>query len=256
MLPDSGPTVVDVAFAFTLVVLVTLLEHYWFWPRFRAAVAGGDPNARVTGYRRGIVGQWLFTAVAVGIWLAYSRPFSALRLTLPATWQVVVGALLVAATLTLGYLQLASVLRLPSDRRLAIRPKLGAVAYLIPHTRREHRWFLGLSMTAGFCEEFLYRGYLTWLLSPWLGAPLAMLVVVIAFGLGHSYQGGRGAIRATIAGAVMGGIVLATNWLVPAMIVHALVDMSSGTAGYLLLREPERATTEDRAQRLEMVDAS
>jgi len=40
------------------------------------------------------------------------------------------------------------------------------------------------------------------------------------------------------------------------MIVHALVDVSSGTAGYLLLREPERATPEDRAPSLETVSAS
>jgi len=256
MLPGSGPTIVDVAFAFTLAVLASLFEHYWFFPRFRASVARGDPNARVSGYRRGIVGQWLFTATAVGLWVGYARPFSALRLTVPALWQVVVGAVLVALTVVLGYLQLASVRRLTPERRAALGPRLGDVAFLIPHTPREHRWFLGLSLTAGFCEEFLYRGYLTWLLSPWLGAPLAMLVVVIAFGLGHSYQGRRGAIRATLAGAVMAAIVLATNWLVPAMIVHALVDVSSGTAGYLLLREPERATPEDRAPSLETVSAS
>jgi len=232
------PTPVDFLFAFVLVVLASLFEHYWFWPRFRAAVANGDPNGRVDGYRRGVAGQWLFTVTAVGIWLGYRRPFSALRMGVPATWQIVLGAVLVLTILALGYVQLTRVLRLSSERRAALRPRLEKVAFLLPHTAREHRWFLGLSLTAGFCEELLYRGYLTWLLSPWLGAPLAMFVVVIAFGLGHSYQGRKGAIRATIAGAVMAGIVVATNWLVPAMIVHALVDASSGTAGYLLVRNP------------------
>ncbi|HMC57440.1 MAG TPA: type II CAAX endopeptidase family protein [Gemmatimonadaceae bacterium] len=254
------PTPADIAFAFTLIVLTAVFEHYWFWPRFKAGVASGAPNARVDGYRRGIIGQWLFTVIAAGMWVGYRRPASALRLTLPSTWHIVTGAVLVAVTLALGYYQLASVRRLAPERRVAVRPRLGAIAFLIPHTPREHRWFLGLSLTAGFCEEFLYRGYLTWFLSPWLGAPLAMLVVVIAFGFGHAYQGRRGAIRATIAGAVMGGVVLATNWLVPAMIIHALVDASSGTAGYLIMRErepePERATTEDRAPALEEVTTS
>jgi len=236
------PGWIDVVFAFVLVVLTSLFEHYWFWPRFRAAVAAGDPMGRIRGYRHGIVGEWLFTIAAIAIWEQHRRPFSALRLSLPATWQLWLGAALVVVMLALGYMQLASVRRLSPERRIAIRPRLAAVAYLLPHRRDEHRWFLAVSMTAGICEEFLYRGYLTWLLSPWLGPPLAMLVVVIAFGLGHSYQGRRGAIRATLAGAVMAAIVLATNWLVPAMIIHALIDASSGTAGYLLVRDDDGAT--------------
>ena len=60
------------------------------------------------------------------------------------------------------------------------------------------------------------------------------------FGAGHSYQGKKGAIRATLVGAVLSLFVVATGWLVPAMIIHALVDASSGTVGYLLLRDYPR----------------
>ena len=75
-----------------------------------------------------------------------------------------------------------------------------------------------------------------------------MVLVVVAFGIGHSYQGRKGAIRATLAGAVMAIIVLSTNSLVPAMIVHALIDAGSGTVGYWILREPAQPSQRGFAQ--------
>ena len=38
-------------------------------------------------------------------------------------------------------------------------------------------------------------------------------------------------------GAFMAALVLVTNSLIPAMIVHALIDIGSGTLGYWLLRD-------------------
>ena len=227
------PGLIDVAFAVVLLVAASLFEHYYFWPRFRADIASGRTGARVSGYLRGIVGQWLFGAGALAIWITMDRPWSALRLTLPAWWGF--GFALAAAGLLA--LQLWSVLRLPQERREAARPKLGAVSFLLPHTAREYGWFVALSVTAGFCEELLYRGYLVWFFTPWLGPIGAMLFVVAAFGVGHLYQGRRGAIKATLAGVVMAAIVLITNSLIPAMIAHALIDVGGGTIGYLLLRD-------------------
>ena len=59
----------------------------------------------------------------------------------------------------------------------------------------------------------------------------AMIAVVAIFGISHAYQGWKGAVKATIAGAVMAAIVLATGSLIPAMIVHALIDAGGGTVG-------------------------
>ena len=232
------PTVVDAAFVFVLIVLASLFEHYVFWPRFRADIAAGDPNARLRGYKRGIIAQWGFTLVAALIWWYYRRSLADWRLTMPAGWQLGLGIALALVVTALATWQVVAVSRLNAERRAAARPKLGKVAFMLPHTNEEHRWFMLLSLTAGICEELLYRGYLVWVLTPWLGVLGAFAGVTVLFGIGHAYQGWKGGIRATLAGAAMGAIVLATGWLVPAMIVHALVDASSGTVGYLLLRDP------------------
>jgi hypothetical protein len=100
----------------------------------------------------------------------------------------------------------------------------------------ERRWFLALSLTAGVCEEFLYRGYFAWVLHWWLGWTGAVAVGVALFGVAHAYQGRSGATRATLAGAFMGAVFLTTHWLVPAMIAHALVDVGSGMVGYEIFK--------------------
>ena len=118
---------------------------------------------------------------------------------MPHGWRLVLSVVLVAASVALLVVQLWSVLRLPQERRVAARPQLGGVAFLLPHTLLEARWFVLLSMTAGFCEELLYRGYLVWFFAPWLGAVGAMAFIVAIFGVSHAYQGRKGAIRATLA---------------------------------------------------------
>ena len=231
------PALVDVVFVFVVVVVASIFEYAYFWPRFRADVAAGKASARVAAYRRGVLGEWVFTIAAIAIWTTFARPWSAMRLGLPHGWRLGVGVVFVLAALGLVVLQLWSVARLPVERRIAARPKLGDLVFMLPHTAREQRWFLTLSTTAGFCEELLYRGYLPWFFAPWLGSVGAMALVVVLFGIGHAYQGRSGAVKATLAGAFMAALVLVTDSLIPAMIVHALIDIGSGTLGYWLLRD-------------------
>ena len=231
------PTGADLVFVFVLLVVASAYEYWYFWPRFRAAAAAGRPDARTWGYRHGVIGQWLFATAALAIWMLYGRPWAALRLGLPHGWRLVLGAGYVAAAAALVVLQLWSVLRLSPERRIAARPKLGNVAFMLPRTAAEERWFVALALTAGFCEELLYRGYLVWCVAPWLGPLGGMTAIVLAFGVSHAYQGRKGAIRATLAGVVMAAIVLTSGSLVPAMLVHALIDIGGGTVGYWLQRE-------------------
>jgi membrane protease YdiL (CAAX protease family) len=62
----------------------------------------------------------------------------------------------------------------------------GALAAALPHTRTELYWFGAVSLTAGFCEEFLYRGYRIHAPTPWLGFPGAAALSVVLFAGGHA----------------------------------------------------------------------
>lgn len=243
------PSVVETVFVFLLVVVTSIFEYVYFWPRFRADVAAGKPGTRTRAYQKGIAGQWFFALGALVIWSRSARSWTALGFTTPHGWRFAVALVIVIAALALLGLQLWSVLRLSIERRIAARPQLGGVAFMLPRTRRDEAWFVALSVTAGFCEELLYRGYLPWFFSPWLGTTGALAAVVVLFGAGHIYQGRKGAIRATLAGAVMAGVFLVTGSLIPGMIAHALIDIGGGTIGYLILRDDDTVSERSRAER-------
>lgn len=99
---------------------------------------------------------------------------------------------------------------------------------LLPSTTEELVGFLGLSVTAGLCEEFLFRGYLLWVLAPYLGWWGAAAFSLLSFGVVHAYQGRKGVIQATIFGAFLTLIVAVTGSLVPAVILHGVLDAGSG----------------------------
>jgi membrane protease YdiL (CAAX protease family) len=114
----------------------------------------------------------------------------------------------------------------------------GDVDALLPRTTRERRWYTAVAVTAGVCEEVLYRGVVLVVATLLLPAvPLWALALGVAavFGAAHLYQGPAGVAATTTLGAVLGLIVVTTGSLLPAMALHALVDLR-----VLLLRPPQR----------------
>ena len=229
------PTALDIAFAVFFTLIITAFDTIYFVPKFKAAVAAGVPNARLHAYQRTVLGQWAFAAAAIILWMRSGRSWSALGVVPPADGRMLASLAIVALIVGATVQQVRAIGRTTPERRLAIRPKLAFVEYLLPHSRDELRWFTALSVTAGVCEELLYRGFLFWLLKAYVGVALAALIGVILFGALHLYQGKRGAFKAGMAGLVMTIIVLLTGWLFPAMVVHALVDLGAGVLGFAVL---------------------
>lgn len=101
--------------------------------------------------------------------------------------------------------------------------------FFLPTTREERLWFAALCITAGVCEEVLYRAYLIRYLSdfPWhIGLGLALVVSSVCFGLGHGYQGLSGILSTGLVGAMMSAIFFATGSLWLPMILHAFIDLN------------------------------
>jgi uncharacterized protein len=124
---------------------------------------------------------------------------------------------------------------------LCVDPKLRAtyanLIAILPHTHTELYWFLALSITAGFCEEFIFRGYLIWALRQWVSWWAAAAISAILFAAGHSYQGMSGILRTGILGAVLTLVLAISGSLWPGIMLHALIDISSGLIAWLVLRE-------------------
>jgi len=106
--------------------------------------------------------------------------------------------------------------------------QLDSIRKLIPSTPTERLLAIPLAVTAGFCEEFLYRGYLLNLAasatkSLWLG----LLLSSILFGFAHLYQGRKGILGTTVVGLIFGLIYLASRSLLPGQLLHTAMDLNN-----------------------------
>jgi uncharacterized protein len=112
-----------------------------------------------------------------------------------------------------------------------------AAAPLLPKTWTEAAAFVVLAVTAGFCEEFVFRGYLQRQFLAWFGtAWVAVAVQAMVFGGAHMYQGWRGVVTITIYGALFGVLAALRKSLRPGMLQHAGQDTFSGLAVFILTK--------------------
>ena len=112
-----------------------------------------------------------------------------------------------------------------------------AVFMLAPGSLPEMIVWLILSATAGFCEEFVFRGYLQKQFRVITGSDAAAVAMqAICFGIAHSYQGVKSIVTITVYGALFGILAIYRNSLRPGMIQHAMQDSFAGLALALLKR--------------------
>jgi membrane protease YdiL (CAAX protease family) len=113
------------------------------------------------------------------------------------------------------------------------RGSLQAIAErILPQSTVELLPYLALAITAGLCEEFLYRGFAMAVLGyVGLQAWSVVLLSSILFGLAHSYQGRGGIVMTLLIGLILGASRIAYDSLVPAVFWHSAMDVVAGTAG-------------------------
>jgi membrane protease YdiL (CAAX protease family) len=126
------------------------------------------------------------------------------------------------------------ILRRDEARAQAIR-QLESAAPLLPHSANENRMFKLVSVTAGACEEILFRGFLFWYFAISVGTAVAVILSSLVFGLGHIYMSSRQVPKTAGAGMVMACLAIASGSLWPAILIHAATDWNSGEIGYRLI---------------------
>lgn len=196
------PGVLELLFAFVVVVAFPIWDYVRIWPAMKARLQSGVPDARVRSYGVILRQEWGAAAIVAALWLANRRAWTALGLVLPSGWKLVLAIVLVLAVVVLLLQQLRAIGRIDSSRRARLASRLGSdVSLALPHTQQERGWFAAVSVTAGICEELVYRGFLIWALQPWAGAWGAAAVSLAGFTFAHAYQGKGFVVRTGGAGA-------------------------------------------------------
>lgn len=173
----------------------------------------GTPLRQLLGLRRrGAAELWTDIAIALGFWFAS---------------LIVLGA--VGLLLRFAHLH-------PEDIR-------GVVTQMAPASAGELAFWIALSISAGICEELIFRGYLQQQFGAltrriWLG----IVISAVFFGLAHGYEGKSGMLLIVLYGAFFGVLAHLRRSLRAGMFAHAWHDSVSGIvlyfASHLLHRIP------------------
>jgi uncharacterized protein len=104
-----------------------------------------------------------------------------------------------------------------------------SIQTFLPRGGIEILLWIGVSSSAGICEELVFRGYFqkqfeVFTHSRWI----ALSLQAVLFGISHGYQGVEACVKIAFFGALYGLVVLWRGSLRPGMIAHAGSDILSG----------------------------
>ncbi|MGC0774537.1 MAG: CPBP family intramembrane glutamic endopeptidase [Candidatus Acidiferrum sp.] len=104
-----------------------------------------------------------------------------------------------------------------------------AARRLAPQGLLESVLWVALSVTAGICEEMIFRGYLQRQFVAWTrSAPVGVILSAVLFGAGHIYQGPKATVVIAVYGLMFGILAEARQNLRPGMMAHAWHDTITG----------------------------
>lgn len=172
--------------------------------------------------------------LVVFLWICFSIALAGIRRSGTIAWRELVGARwnrwqavirdlgIACATLlamgAIGNLSNAVLGPLQKDSaafRAMVAPQNGLEAWA----------FLAAALTAGFVEEFVFRGYIQRQCQALCGSTiLASALQVIIFTSGHSYQGWVRLVPVLLIGVLLTIVALWRRTLLPGMIAHGLGD--------------------------------
>jgi membrane protease YdiL (CAAX protease family) len=228
-------TTLDFIYVALFAVVWPLFDYCVLWPAFLRRSQADAARARKWIWAVTLAEEWALVAAGIVLWVSNERDWTSLGLVLPKGWRLW-GSVGLALLLVVFHARTAARVARSSRAQASVRKQIGALAAMLPHTWPELGWFVGVSLTAGFCEEFLFRGYFIRSFEPWLGWWGAAGLSVPFFAVAHAYQGLNGAIRSGIIGAVLTLVVAIFDSLWPAIALHAVVDIGSGTIVWLAVR--------------------
>jgi membrane protease YdiL (CAAX protease family) len=186
-----------------------------------------DPSARILFYRTQVLWELGWLVVLAVVVIPIPNPLEWLGLTLPN----LIGWIILLALL-LGGVLLTYLLRRSPGAMASIQRRLQASSVLLPANAAERKWFAIAAVTAGICEELLYRGFLTSYLPAnfsMLAGQLILISIIssIIYGLSRAYLGIRGIATTALIGFSFAIVYALSGSILPAMVFHIMTELST-----------------------------
>jgi CAAX protease family protein len=195
-------------------------------------LSGMRSSSHIGNYVTVMIVEWL---IAGFIWFGLRLRHVRVANLIGGSWSNVTAALrdvglavlfLIGSNIVLGIL--AHLLRASPNQ---------AIRSIFPQGRAEILFYLQLTLTAGICEEIIFRGYLYRQFSAITGSLTAgLLLQGIVFGAAHGYQGPKYMVIIAVYGCLFGLLAQWRRSLRPGMMAHFLQDGIMGLIGRHLMR--------------------
>lgn len=229
---DAKTTFPAIAPAWHTAIVLAVLAAISSLSAYSQALVPAPSHSHISLYLSGIIWEWLMVAF---IWLGLRLRKVRMRDVIGGSWPRWFSILrdlgiailyLLVANLALGIL----------GRALKATPNR-ALRSIFPHGHLELAIYLLLTITAGFCEELIFRGYLQrQFAAATKSAGVALVLQGIAFGASHGYQGWKYMIIIAVYGCFFGLLAHYCKSLRPGMIAHFLQDSVLGLAASRLIK--------------------
>ena len=187
-----------------------------------------DPTARIAFYKQSIAAAWILSAVVLLIGLlAHAAGHDVVLPPASASSRSGAWGLTLEMLIIIPLSALLFRSRKAGIQRLIAR-QIGHLRAILPVSVAERRVFVGVALTAGICEEIVFRWfgitYIRWV-APGSSNFTVIVLIGAVFGLAHYYQGRNGVLITGAAGALFTWLTLASGSLIPAIVIHALIDL-------------------------------
>lgn len=205
----------------------------WSYYRGQRVLASGEMNHRALSYLLSMVGEWSVVGyIAWGMKRAGGsvRSLIGRRWAGPGDFFTDVGiavAFWFASLLILGLTKVV----------LQMKEQSEMLKLMAPHNGLEMFLWIFVALTAGICEEIIFRGYLQQQFTAWSNrVSVGIGLSVLFFGAGHIYQGVKSAIGITVFGLLFSLLAHYRKSLRPGMMAHAWQDALAGILLHLLAK--------------------
>ena len=118
------------------------------------------------------------------------------------------------------------------DNLTIVMGKMKDIYHYLPKTKKEFGWFIILSISAGICEEIIFRIFLFEFLKENTNLFIAVVLVNIIFAITHIGMGKQNLISSFILGLLFSVIYYFTENIWIAVFLHIAIDINAGVLGY------------------------
>ena len=195
-----------------------------------------DDKFRLIDYKQTILIFWGLTVLILINFFMTQLP----QLNLYPNFTII-GIVLLILVLVFSIIQYKSS-NITSDNFTTVKDKMKDIYLYLPKTRREFNWFIILSISAGICEEIIFRLFLFEFLKENANLLIAFVLTNIIFAITHIGSGKQNIISSFILGLLFSAIYYFTENIWIAVILHIAIDINGGILGYRLNNHEQKTT--------------